>query len=592
MKTMRLFTAICIAIMAVSCSATKVDESRGRYSPKQEGEAQEGNEPGNNGQLAGLGSNPAPDKSAPVAAGTAQSAPGSRDYQGGNTQSYAAAPGSWRKAESQPARRYCPPPVWPGGGYDTESYDQPEESGFREPREHLPSTFSVDVDTASYANVRRFINGGSLPPRDAVRIEEMVNYFDYDYPEPARGKPFSASVEVTRAPWAPGHKLVRVAIRARNAVDERRKPSNLVFLLDVSGSMSDSNKLPLVKRAMLMLLGQLDRRDRVAIVTYAGTAGLTLESTPADRRGEIRGAIERLEAGGSTAGGRGIQLAYSAARENFIRGGINRVILCTDGDFNVGISDEVSLRRMIGDEAKSGVFLSVFGFGMGNLKDSMLEKLAYRGNGFYGYIDNEREARKNMVDQAQGTLVTVAKDVKIQVEFNPALVQSYRLIGYENRLMRAEDFANDRKDAGDVGAGHRVTAFYEVVPAIPGYEEGPAEGFRYREKEEDGADFNGELLFVKIRYKEPDGSASRLISFPVRDSERGFQSASTELKFAAAVAEFGLILGESEHRGSANLGEVRKIASASIGRDNNGYRREFLDLVRKVENMSAWRTED
>ena len=640
MKLLRMVLAVCVAVLAASCATKKAEESNVRVEPI----------PGQEPEVARMAQEalpPVEPEAAPEAAPETAAAPGGPPREPARTalspakgkeQSYVwsstglsmapskshefticgaagrvcsggdgrPASGSWRGQEK---RRPCPPARWNWNGYDTESYPSLGENPFLAADENPLSTFSLDVDTASYSNVRRFIEGGSLPPRDAVRIEEMLNYFDYDYPEPGWGKPFSASVEVARAPWAPAHKLVRVAVKARKADAERRLKSNLVFLLDVSGSMEDYNKLPLVKSSMLKLLKALDHRDRVAIVTYAGSAGVALDSTPADRKGMIAGAIERLQAGGCTAGGQGLQLAYEVAREHYVEGGINRVILCTDGDFNVGVSDDHSLGRMAAEKAKSGVFLTVLGFGMGNLKDAKLERIADQGNGAYGYIDDEREARKYMVDQVQGTLVTVAKDVKVQVEFNPGRVASYRLIGYEDRVLRNQDFANDRKDAGDVGAGHCVTALYEVVPAGMGDGSRPDGDLRYgdgnwrdgnrgdggwRETDRRPVDHDrgGELLFVKIRHKERDAEESRLTTFTVRDSDRGLESASADFRFAAAVAEFGLILRGSGHRGSASLGEVRRLASASIGRDANGYRHGFLELVGKAESLSLRREVD
>lgn len=591
MKTSRVFLIAVLAVLSASCSTKNGDESPVREETSQtwSPEVME-----------------TPETSPQEGEGRAAEAP--RDIlpqEESRTDAVSARPDGKRKAGGpacapHPTREYKryrphddrPHYQWYGGAPDTESYNYLGENPFLRAAGNPLSTFSADVDTASYANVRRFINQGTLPPRDAVRIEELVNYFDYSYPEPGRGKPFHAAVEVARAPWAPEHKLVRVAIRARDAKRERRAASNLVFLLDVSGSMRAPSKLPLVKESMLTLLDMLGSRDRVAIVVYSGAAGLALESTPADRKARIRAAIERLEAGGSTAGGAGIDLAYSVARRNLIRGGINRVIMCTDGDFNVGVADEGTLSRIVEARAKSGVFLTVLGFGMGNYKDSMLEKLSNRGNGVFGYVDTVREARKHMVDQVQGTLVTVAKDVKIQVEFNPAKVAAYRLVGYENRMLHREDFSDDRKDAGDMGAGHRVTAFYEVVPRGGRIEAGEQRHGDWRttdgEADADGERQEaGEMMFVKIRYKEPHGHRSRLLTFPVRDADRDFHSASREFRFAAAVAEFGLILRESEYRGRASLRQVRDIAAASIGSDARGLRRGFLKLVREAERLAA-----
>jgi Ca-activated chloride channel family protein len=626
MKTMRLFAAVCMGLLIASCSTRNPDESQVRTETapagsvgevKTPGEAAPVDAAGTAGVLDGGGAADQNGYAGPASASVPQSealhVEGRSERAGGAPGRYKvfgeaskpASAGAWGKRDGygRHGLRPCPPPRW--YGYDTESYSSLGENPFLAADENPLSTFSLDVDTASYSNVRRFIEGGSLPPPDAVRIEEMLNYFEYDYPEPGRGNPFSASVEVARAPWAPAHKLVRVAVKARKADAEKRLKSNLVFLLDVSGSMQAWNKLPLVKSSMLKLLKALDHRDRVAIVTYAGSAGVVLDSTPADRKGRIAGAIERLQAGGSTAGGQGLELAYDVARESFIEGGINRVILCTDGDFNVGVSDDETLGRIIAQKAKSGVFLTVLGFGMGNLKDSKLETLADKGNGAYGYIDGEREARKYMVEQVQGTLVTVAKDVKVQVEFNPDRVGSYRLIGYEDRVLANSDFSNDRKDAGDIGAGHCVTALYEVVPAGAGEaEHGEGTDLRYRggnwrdegsaregwrRTERKPAGHGAELLFVKIRHKERDAGESRLLTFPVRDADRDFESASADFRFAAAVAEFGLVLRQSGHRGEASMSDALRIARASVGRDARGYRREFVELVRKATGLLGGR---
>src|SRR5947209_10778167 len=346
-----------------------------------------------------------------------------------------------------------------------ESYAKIDENPFLEAARAPLSTFSIDVDTASYSNTRRFLSEGRLPPKDAVRIEELINYFNYDYPQPSGSAPFSVTAEVADCPWNARHKLVHIGLQGRRVSTEDMPPANLVFLIDVSGSMNEPRKLPLVKSSLRTLAEQLSARDRVAIVVYAGTSGLVLPSTPGDRKGEIIAAIDRLEAGGSTNGGEGIQLPYRVAQDNFIRGGTNRVILSTDGDFNVGVTGDDALVRLIEEKRKSGIFLSVLGVGTGNLNDSMMEKLADRGNGNYAYIDTEEEARKALGEEAAGTLATIAKDVKIQVEFNPRLVAGYRLIGYENRLLAARDFNDDRKDAGEIGAGHTVTALYEIVPA-------------------------------------------------------------------------------------------------------------------------------
>jgi len=477
-------------------------------------------------------------------------------------------------------RRNLPP-----SEFNTESYSQVEENPFLTVAHNPLSTFSIDVDTASYANVRRFLAARQRPPRDAVRIEEMVNYFPYHYAAPLPGgAPFAASMEVANAPWAPAHRLVRIGLKGREVSDAARPTANLVFLIDVSGSMDEPNKLPLVKQSLQMLVGKLRPDDRVAIVVYAGASGVALPSTRAAERSTILAAIDELRASGSTNGGAGIQLAYEIAKANFVPGGVNRVILATDGDFNVGTTSEGELIRLVQAKARSGVFLTVLGVGTGNFKDAMLAKLADKGNGNYAYLDTVEEARKALVAQAGGTLVTVAKDVKIQVEFNPARVQSYRLLGYEKRMQRAEDFNNDRVDAGEIGAGHTVTALYEIVP-VEGSESGAGsvDPLKYQATKEAGtrvASISDELLTLKIRYKEPTADVSSKVEFPLRDSDRRFEEASTDFKFTAAVAAFGMILRDSPNRGDATLGNVISWARAGLEDDAGGYRSEFVELVR------------
>jgi len=474
------------------------------------------------------------------------------------------------------------------GEFNTESYDHFEENPFLAVSRNPLSTFSIDVDTASYANVRRFLEQGQLPPRGAVRIEELVNYFGYDYPPPTGEAPFSVDVEIGEAPWNPRHRLARIGLLGEVVPPDRRPPGNLVFLLDVSGSMQDPNKLPLVKSAMRMLADNLTSGDRVAIVVYAGAAGLVLPSTPADDRAAILEAIDNLETGGSTAGGEGIRLAYATAREGFVRGGVNRVILCTDGDFNVGTTDQSELVRLIENEAKDGIFLTVLGFGMGNYKDSTLEKLADHGNGNYGYIDGKLEARRMLVEQVGGTLVTIAKDVKIQVEFNPNLVSAYRLIGYENRMLRAEDFNDDAKDAGEIGAGHTVTALYELVPVGVDIDLPDVDPLKYqRPARASDAAAGSELFTLKLRYKEPDGDTSRLLEYPIEESGLSLAAASSDFKFAAAVAAFGMILRESEHAGAFTLADAGELAEAGRGADERGYRAQFLELLRRAEELKG-----
>jgi Ca-activated chloride channel family protein len=440
------------------------------------------------------------------------------------------------------------------------------------------------VDTASYSNVRRILNGGNLPPPGAVRIEEMVNYFPYDYAGPTDATPFAVHVDVAGCPWTADHKLVRIGIKGKEFAVGERPPCNLVFLLDVSGSMDSPTKLPLVKRSMQLLLDRLGARDRIAIVVYAGAAGLVLPSTEATEEDAILTAIDDLEAGGSTNGGEGIQLAYATATKHFKQGGVNRVILATDGDFNVGTTDQSQLIRMIRQKASQGTFLTVLGFGMGNYKDSTLEKLADEGNGAYAYIDDIAEARKVLVEQSGGTLVTIAKDVKIQVEFNPARVAAYRLIGYENRMLAKEDFNDDEKDAGEIGAGHTVTALYEVVPVGVTTRLPEVDPLRYQTgSPAPPSTASDELLFVKVRYKDPDGRSSRLLSWPVPDGQGTFDAAPADFRFAASVASFGMLLRDSKHKGTATYDEVLSVAQGATGADEGGYRGGFLDLVQKAK---------
>jgi Ca-activated chloride channel homolog len=453
------------------------------------------------------------------------------------------------------------------------------------------STFSIDVDTASYSNVRRFLNQNTRPPKDAVRIEELINYFHYDYPQPTGDDPFSINIELARCPWNPDHRLARIGLKGREIPVDKRPPSNLVFLIDVSGSMQDANKLPLLKSAFRMLVEQLGENDRVAIVVYASAQGLVLPSTSCSHKPEVLSALDQLNAGGSTNGGAGIKLAYDVAVQNFIQGGTNRVILATDGDFNVGVTSDGELVRLIEEKAKSRVFLSVLGFGMGNLKDSKMEKLADKGNGNYSYIDTIQEARKVLVDQMSGTLVTIAKDVKIQVEFNPARVGSYRLIGYENRMLRDQDFNDDTKDAGEIGAGHTVTALYELVP--PGQDANVAavSPLKYQKKAAAAADLavaeetSKESLTVSLRYKQPEGDTSKLVERGVVDAGHDYAQATDDFKFAAAVASFGMQLRDSPYKGSLSLAGVLELAAESQGSDTSGYRKEFLDLVRKAQAL-------
>jgi len=472
--------------------------------------------------------------------------------------------------------------------FNTEAYDKIEDNPFLAVRGNPRSTFSIDVDRASYSNVRRFINYGQRPPKDAVRIEELVNYFSYDYPAPAGDVPFAVTTDVAPAPWNTAHRLVRIGLQGKKMALGDLPPSNLVFLIDVSGSMQDEDKLPLLKSAFRLLVKQLRPQDHVAIVVYAGAAGLVLPSTPGSEKRRILDAIDSLEAGGSTAGGAGIRLAYDVAKENRIEGGINRVILATDGDFNVGVSSDAEMVRLIEEKREQGTSLTVLGFGTGNLKDSKMEKLADHGNGHYAYVDSFNEARKVFVREIGGTLATIAKDVKVQVEFNPTRVASYRLIGYENRMLRDEDFNDDKKDAGDLGAGHSVTALYEVVPvgAPDADSVRGADPLRYQSTDvrTNAAAENDELLYVKLRYKNPSGGASKLLTHVVRDR---VTEPSVDFRFAAAVAAFGMVLRDSPYKGTATFDQALSLAEAGRGADESGDRGEFISLVRSMQRIAS-----
>ncbi|HEY3808164.1 MAG TPA: von Willebrand factor type A domain-containing protein [Kofleriaceae bacterium] len=465
-----------------------------------------------------------------------------------------------------------------------EQYERIDENPFVTVASQPLSTFSSDVDTASYANVRRFLQDGKLPPADAVRIEELLNYFHYDYPAPKRGDPLSITTEVGPSPWNPAFKLVRIGLRAPEIDDARVPPRNLVFLIDTSGSMDEPNKLPLLVSSMGLLVDQLRPQDRVSIVAYAGSVGTVLAPTPGTKKDVIHAALGALDAGGSTNGGAGIVAAYKLARDSFITGGINRVILCTDGDWNVGVTDQGSLTRMIEGERDHGVFLTVLGFGMGNLKDSTMEKLADRGNGNYAYIDSLAEARKVLVKQAGATLVTVAKDVKIQVEFNPAHVAGYRLIGYEKRLLRNEDFNDDKKDAGDLGAGHTVTALYEIVPAGQPVPAAKVDTLKYQTPRAVTTS-SPEMMTIKVRYKAPLGDVSKLMQRTVDDATVALATTSIDYRWAAAVAGYGMMLRDSALRGSLQWSSVRALAAGAIGKDPEGYRAEMLKLVDKASTL-------
>ncbi|KAB2923971.1 MAG: VWA domain-containing protein [Candidatus Contendobacter sp.] len=469
---------------------------------------------------------------------------------------------------------------------DRERYAHQEENPVKRAAEQPVSTFSIDVDTGSYANVRRFLNGGRLPPRDAVRVEELINYFDYDYPPPdSRQPPFRVSTELAPTPWNPKTLLLAVGIKGYELPKTQLPPANLVFLIDVSGSMESPDKIGLLKPALKLLARQLRSEDKVAIAVYAGAAGMVLEPTPGSQKARIEAALDRLSAGGSTNGGAGIQLAYNLAREGFVEGGVNRVILATDGDFNVGTVNFEALRNLVETQRKSGVALTTLGFGTGNYNDQLMEQLADAGNGNYAYIDTLREANKVLVEQMSATLLTIAKDVKIQIEFDPAVVEEYRLIGYENRVLRREDFNNDAVDAGDIGAGHTVTALYEI--ALKGSGGSLTEPLRYGKPAENIEPRGDEIAFLRLRYKQPDGDVSQLLEWPIRrqSAVRDAREASERFRFAAAVAGFGQALRGGRYTGQFGYDGVLALARAARGPDPHGYRGEFLTLVGLAKSL-------
>ena len=471
---------------------------------------------------------------------------------------------------------------------NTENYNPINENVFQTAKQHPVTTFSVDVDRAAYSNVRRFLNMGQIPPVDAVRIEEMINYFDYDYPQPSGEHPVSVTTEISDSPWNKGLKLVHIGLQAKTVSTDNLPPSNLVFLVDVSGSMMDQNKLPLLKQAFKLLVDQLRSQDKVSIVVYAGAAGTVLPATSGSEKMKIKEALDNLQAGGSTAGGQGIELAYKVARENFTAKGNNRVILATDGDFNVGTSSEGELQRLIEEKRKDGIYLSIAGFGMGNYKDSHMETLADKGNGNYAYIDNIQEARKVFVQEFGGTLFTVAKDVKLQIEFNPVHVKAYRLIGYENRSLKNEEFHDDKKDAGEMGSGHTVTAIYEIVP-VNVSSEYPAktDDLKYQKTTVSQVGKQEELMTIKIRYKNPDSETSQLFELPVKNTSRPIGSTTENFRFAASVAQFGLLLRKSEFKGTATYDDVISLAKGAYGTDGEGYRAEFVRLVKTTQALDS-----
>ena len=478
--------------------------------------------------------------------------------------------------------------------FSREGYDNINENKFLKVADNPLSTFSIDVDAASYSNVRRYLNLGQLPPAGAVRIEEMVNYFHYQYPQPTGKNPFSINTEISDAPWNKEHKLVLIGLQGEKISTDNLPASNLVFLIDVSGSMSSANKLPLVKASMKMLVDQLREQDKVSIVVYAGAAGLILSPTNGSNKTKIKEAIDNMEAGGSTAGGAGIKLAYKTAKEYFVKNGNNRVILCTDGDFNVGESSDDAMERMIEEERKSGVFLTVLGYGMGNYQDAKMQKLADKGNGNHAYIDGISEAKKVLVNEFGGTLFTIAKDVKLQIEFNPAKVQGYRLIGYENRMLAKEDFNDDKKDAGELGSGHTVTALYEIIPV--GVKSDFLKGVDSLKYQKNIVPLSkssqtDEILTVKFRYKQPDGDVSKLIEHPVLDKQIAIAKTSDNFRFAASVAQFGMLLRNSEFKSTSSFDNVLSLARKAKGSDEEGYRSEFIHLVESAEMLAKGKPE-
>lgn len=486
-------------------------------------------------------------------------------------------------AQSRPA-----PEPYPE--YNTEDYAHIEENRFLAAIQNPLSTFSIDVDAASYSNLRRFLNLGQMPPADAVRIEEMVNYFNYEYPQPKGDQPFEVVTEISECPWQPAHQLLHIGLQGKNIATEKLPASNLVFLIDASGSMSAVNKMPLLQSSFKLLVDQLRPKDKVSIVVYAGAAGLVLSPTDGTDKKKIKEAIDQLSAGGSTAGGAGIQLAYKTAREQFVKGGNNRVILATDGDFNVGQSSDSELVRMIEKERESGIFLTVLGFGMGNYKDSKMQQLADKGNGNHAYIDNISEARKVLVNEFGGTLFTIAKDVKLQIEFNPTKVQGYRLIGYENRMLNKEDFNDDKKDAGELGAGHTVTALYEIIPVgVKSNFIATVDELKYQKPQDDLQVHKAptdEIVNIKLRYKQPDGDASKLIEKPVVHNTLKASQTSDNFRWSASVAEFGMLLRKSELKGNATYQHALKLAKSAQGKDVEGYRREMIQMLETARSIA------
>ncbi len=471
----------------------------------------------------------------------------------------------------------------------TETYKKDPENDFMNVKSNPLSTMSVDVDRASYSNVRRFLNRGQMPPTDAVRVEEMINYFDYDYAQPTGSDPIAIHTELTECPWQKDHKLLRVGMQARKVSTDNLPASNLVFLIDVSGSMDEADKLPLLVAGMKLLVQNLRARDKVAIVTYAGAAGLVLPPTSGDHKQTILDALEKLQAGGSTAGGAGIQLAYKVAQEHFIKGGNNRVLLATDGDFNIGVSNENELERLIEQKRETGIYLTCLGFGTGNYKDSKMELLADKGNGNYSYVDNIQEAQKTLVSEFGGTLFTIAKDVKAQIEFNPGKVQAYRLVGYENRLLNEEDFKDDKKDAGDMGSGHTVTIIYEIIPVgVQSSYVRETNDLKYQRTTGNNESHSEELATIKFRYKKPDGDKSKEMVHTIADRTTRFASASENTRFATSVAMLGMLLKDSKYKGTSKYEDAIAMAERAKTFDKEGYRAEFVRLAKAAKaNASA-----
>ncbi|MBS7233318.1 von Willebrand factor type A domain-containing protein [Flavobacterium psychroterrae] len=466
-----------------------------------------------------------------------------------------------------------------------EDYNTFVENDFESPKTAPLSTFSIDVDNASYTNVRRFINNGQAVPKDAVRVEEMVNFFKYNYPQPKDQNPFSISTELSDSPWNAKNKVLKIGLQGKNIPTESLPASNLVFLIDVSGSMSDINKLPLLKQSLKILVNELREKDKVAIVVYAGAAGLVLSPTSGNEKQTINDALEKLNAGGSTAGGAGIELAYKIATENFIKNGNNRVILATDGDFNVGSTSNTDMEKLIEEKRKSGVFLTCLGYGMGNYKDSKMETLADKGNGNYAYIDNIQEANRFLGKEFKGSMFAIAKDVKIQIEFNPKQIQAYRLIGYENRKLRPEDFKNDAIDAGELGSNHTVTALYEIIPAgvTSDYLNTQPDDLKYTKVKETDNNYKDELATIKFRYKKPDGDKSIEIVQVIENKAVALEKASDDFKFSTAVAWFGLKLRDSKLISNTSSDDILKLAKQGISNDTEGYKAEFIRLTESAK---------